>query len=266
VKAVELVRRGELRAAKAEFERAFAESPHPSVLYNLARLCLELGERDEARAHARRFLELSDSETPKEQRDAVAAMLDQLGAGGASPKRDREPASKPAPAEQIVPHHVEASAPERPGRRPSQSDSPCLGCLPKTRVDSLVADERGRTAGIALGATGAALLATGVGVLVWNEGKARAAERQRRALAENRPPGDIQSENDLLTVLSYERGVSENRAAFRSVEQFDVVGWSLVGVGAAMLGTGAVLVLTHAGESKATVALRGDELTLSMRF
>ena len=121
-------------------------------------------------------------------------------------------------------------------------------------------------AGIVLGAAGSALLVAGAGILVWNGGQASDAEAEARTLAAGRPPSEVTNQDELAEIVAYERAVSENHAALDSVEQFDIVGWSMVGVGAAMLGTGVVLVLTRERESSAKLALRGTSLALSARF
>jgi hypothetical protein len=266
VRAIELVRQGELRAAKKEFERAYAESPHPSVLHNLARVCLDLGDLVEARAHAERFLTEAGPDTPEDQRQDVQRMLDELARRAeASSSEARKPsASADPPKQELEPTQV----PQRsaPAVRASGAAAGCPACVTKIRVDALVTNERGRTAGIALGVTGAALLAVGAGVLVWNGAEARAAERGQRDLAGRAPSPDVADQQDLQEVLAYERAVSANQAAFRSVERFDVVGWSMVGVGAAMLGTGVVLVVTHRGEPETTLSLRGSGFALTTRF
>ena len=69
-----------------------------------------------------------------------------------------------------------------------------------------------------------------------------------------------------VEVIAHERAVTENRAAFRSVERFDVVGWSTLGAGAAFLGAGAFLFLTHSGAPEATVSLRRGGLALTTSF
>lgn len=259
-RAIELVRNDDLREARREFERAFAESPHPAVLYNLARVCLALGERDDARRYAEQFLAKAGPEAREDQRRDMQRLLEEIG--GSAARGDTAVTIAASPPE------ASSNAPLPPIPRPASTpvSTVCPGCLSPERVDSRVAAERGRTAGIVLGATGTALLATGVGILLWNGGQARAADRQQEALAGKQPSRDVADQGGLLEVLAYERAVSENQAEFRSVERFDVVGWSAVGVGAALLGTGVVLILTHPGEPEATLSLRGQGLALSTRF
>ncbi len=267
VRAIELVRHGELRPAKEEFERAFAESPHPSVLYNLARVCFDLGELDEARRHAEQFLADAGPET-SEQRTDIQRLLEEL---------DRREAQSHADADEATDARNETDAMAEP--RPPQTTAPasqaptkpavgpaCPGCLHPAEVDSLVSAERGRTTGIVLGATGVALVAAGAGILIWNGGRARDAERGRQELGAEPPSGEVVDQQGLLGVLAYERAVSENRAAFRSVERFEVVGWSTLGAGAALLGAGVVLVLTQPEQPRAALSLRGGQCVLTAAF
>ena len=269
VRAVELVRQGELRAAKEEFERAFAESPHPAVLYNLARVCFDLGEFEEARVHAEGFLAKTGPGTAEQQREGIRRMLEGLA------RRDESPrVSASEPVNDIArPSDVAAPSAAQPAKlavhsepRASVVRPRCPACPRPKPVDALLATERGRTAGITLGVTGTVARAVGTGVLIWNADEARAAERERRALAERPPPPEVDDQQDLLDVLTHERAVSKNQEAFRSVARFDVVGWSLVGVGAAMLGTGVVLVLSHTSVAEPTLSLRGRGLALTARF
>jgi tetratricopeptide (TPR) repeat protein len=268
VRAIELVRKGELRAAKHEFEQAFEQSPHPSVLYNLARVCFDLGELDEARRHGELYLATATPETPEQQRHDIRRMLEALARRdepNADSRGEPPPLALPdTPASTAAIHGASSTAPTEPnGARARPS---CPGCVPNSRVDALVASQRGRTAGVVLGATGVALLAVGGGILLWNGAEATDAARKRDALAGRQPPGEVVDQAALLEVIAYERAVSENQAAFRSVERFDIVGWSTVGVGAALLGTGAALFLTHGNAAPTAVSLRRGGLVLTTHF
>src|SRR5262245_25928117 len=64
---VELARAGQHEAARAEFEAALRLEPHPRVLYNLAKLTLEMGDTEAARGYLRRYLEMDTSSSPPEQ-------------------------------------------------------------------------------------------------------------------------------------------------------------------------------------------------------
>ncbi len=268
VRAIELVRSGELRAAKQQFEQAFAESPHPSVLYNLARVCFDLGELDEARRHGELYLAKASPESPEQQRQDIRRMLEELGRrDGPSPGNGGSALPLAVPGAPASPAAtLRASSPAAPEPSGSRVGPACPECFPKSRVDSLVARDRGRTAGIVLGATGAVLLAVGGGILLWNDAEAADAARERDLLAGRRPPREVADQEALLEVIAHERAVTENQAAFRSVERFDIVGWSTVGVGAALLGTGAALFLTHGSAPETTVSLRRGGLALTTRF
>ena len=116
------------------------------------------------------------------------------------------------------------------------------------------------TLAVTLGATGAALTLTGAGVLVWNQNRYSDYERARSELDGVVPPGEVTSQEDLQTWLDFTRAEEQNKAELASVRRFDVVGWSLAGVGAALLATGVVLYLLPESKAAVTVAARRMEL------
>ncbi|HEY3495137.1 MAG TPA: hypothetical protein VGK73_10645 [Polyangiaceae bacterium] len=264
LRAIALFDAGDLRAAKREFELAFTESPHPIVLYNLARVCLDLGELEAARSYGERFLAAAGPDAPEQQRADIQRMLEDLAPGA-----QRRPADslRPVPSPDSLIAPAAAPRPDPPaaqsGAKPTLA---CAGCIPAAGVDELLAADRQRTAGIVLGATGTALLIAGVSVLVWNGAQARDAEAKLDALERAAPPGEVSNQEELAEILAYERAFSETTAELDATSQFKIAGWSMVGVGAALLGTGAVLVLTRKGTPPATLSLRGAGVSLSGHF
>jgi hypothetical protein len=237
------------------------------VLYNLARVCLDLGQLEEARRYGEQFLAQAGPDTPRQHRQDIQRMLEELPPPNEKTKlAHQEPAPLPAPSGSTAPR---APLPESPASSPPEraaSVSECPGCLPPEQVDSVVARERWRAAGIALGAAGAVVLAAGAGLLVWNHAQVSEAEREQDALAGKRPKSEIMNQQELLAILAYERAVSENEAELRATDRFAIAGWSAVGLGVALAGTGVILVLTHPRRPAAALAWRGDTLSFTTNF
>jgi hypothetical protein len=70
-----LVEAGKLDAAIGEFERAYAQSPHFSVLYNLGQAYATLGRSAEAVDRLQRYLSLGGSAIPRQRREEVLATI-----------------------------------------------------------------------------------------------------------------------------------------------------------------------------------------------
>ena len=89
-KGMGLVASAHYEEAISELQRAYEILPHPSVLYNIGRACLELGDLDAAIANFRRYLE-----TDPPDRDETAQLVVSLEA---RLKRAQAAIAAPAPA------------------------------------------------------------------------------------------------------------------------------------------------------------------------
>jgi hypothetical protein len=72
----ELAQQGSLEEAIGEFKRAYALSPHPSVLYNLGQAYAASGRAAEAVRTLREYLEKSDPQTDPEKRDQASSLIE----------------------------------------------------------------------------------------------------------------------------------------------------------------------------------------------
>jgi hypothetical protein len=87
-----LAQQGSLEAAISEFKRAYALSPHPSVLYNLGQAYAASGRAVEAVQTLRKYLEQADVKLDTERRAQAAAIIDYQGQRIGTLTLDVEPA------------------------------------------------------------------------------------------------------------------------------------------------------------------------------
>jgi len=88
---VELAKRGDYQAALAEFNAAYAASPHFAVLYNIGQAELALGRPLKAIAVLERYLHDGKDDVPAERRRAVQAQIAPLASVFASLSVTTEP-------------------------------------------------------------------------------------------------------------------------------------------------------------------------------
>lgn len=238
---LESARRGDLQAAKGEFERAFAESPHYAVRFNLGKVCFELGELAEARGHFTAYLEEGKGKISETREREVTQALHEIEQRMAEKARPAVPvaserASTAPPAKPAPPAAVTSASPKQrtPEQRPTPSE------LDRTRR---------RTLAYAVGATGAVVLATGIGTLIWNQGRQSDAESVQETLRASPPPAEIRSDEELAAVIDYERALAQNQADLDAAADGRAVAWTLVGVGSALVASSVVLFVTSRPES-----------------
>ncbi|HEX2733700.1 MAG TPA: hypothetical protein VHM70_18950 [Polyangiaceae bacterium] len=256
---VEEARAGHLENARREFEAALELSPHPRVAYNLAKISLELGDRAAAIAYLTRFLAMDLAGVPPEQVNEVKAALLDLQAAETTASGDAEQLREPSP--DASPPPPDAAQDERspnvssnPGTdqgRATATNEPLKPVRPlgeqQTRTQSLpvhpvrVAEPSNGVA-ISLTATGAALVLSGLGVWYWNDNNYDSLVSEHTDLLAH-PPGPVSAPNDVAPAMQYAQQMGRNQAGFDSVKRFDVVTWSLLGVGTACLSTGLWLLL-----------------------
>jgi tetratricopeptide (TPR) repeat protein len=266
-RALEHLEAGELEQAQEAFARAYRESPHYLVLYNLGVVSLERGHAEAARGYFEDFLEQGGDAVSAEQRAKVEELIartrrDDAAAPGDSEDADafQEPVSDPPSAK--FPRVPSRAEPE--DERGKMASDHSEGAM--RRAAGATASERARwgsrkTLAITLGATGAALILSGASVLVWNQNRYSDYERARSELDDAVPPGEVTSQEDLRAWLAFTRAEEQNKAELASVRRFDVVGWSLAGVGAALLATGVVLHLMPESKTAVTVTARRAALS-----
>jgi hypothetical protein len=112
---------------------------------------------------------------------------------------------------------------------------------------------------------GVVLSAVGTGVLVWNAGRYADYETARDDLGEP-PPSEIGTQDELERALDYARATERNRAELEAIEDFEVVGFTLVGVGAGLVATGVVLYLTRPNETVVGLNVGVSRVRLSLSF
>ncbi|HMJ13091.1 MAG TPA: PEGA domain-containing protein [Polyangiaceae bacterium] len=143
----------------------------------------------------------------------------------------------------FFPFQREIEIPER-GRLEVPID---LQPTPEKRASYRSAATTQRTLGFIGLATGAALAAGGTGFLIYNQGQKNDAKDAFDTADLNTPGGECYPGTDGRTAVSTPTCVEELRIRLDNLEEargHDKFGWIGVGVGAAVLGTGAILLLT----------------------
>lgn len=266
-RALEHLRAGELHKAHEAFVRAYGESPHYLVLYNLGLVSLELGRAEAARDYFERYLKQGGDAIPAERRTEVENLIERTRTGAAPPAEgdaslegdssanlalEATPAvpSEPIHTSPGVATHTQATD----TRRPDEPERPSAPPPP-------VPAERQRSAAFVLGSAGTALALAGTAVLLWNQGRYARYRETRSELAESRPTQEVTSQAELEAWLGHVRAEERNEAVLASVNRFDIVGWTLAGVGAAALATGVVFYFKRQGPATIAVGNRRVMLT-----
>jgi tetratricopeptide (TPR) repeat protein len=259
---VELAKQGNFRAAREEFETAFELSPHPGVLYTLAKISLEMDDRRSAKEYLRRYLEMDlrvvATEQVEEVRQALRALEEQSPADGAPAKTDAttaeadtEPGVAPGPTP-IVPETAADSktatdSDEVAARPDPEFAATAPASVPPRPTPPQAATPRSPViAGVVLLSTGVLAALTGGGIWLWNDAKHERLLEERSLLEDTTPSP---TPDEFAAALAHARAVGRNDEAFDGVRRFDVVIWSLVGIGAASVGAGLWLLL---GSSEST--------------
>jgi tetratricopeptide (TPR) repeat protein len=251
---------GKLREARQSFEEAYRLSPHFIVLYNLGRVSFDLGELDTARGYFERYLEQGGHRVAPEDRERVEALIARTRVEPTRPLNDAS-AARPEPAPSL---HGPAPLPQStPSPSPAPLARPARVTAPPAATGSnfrqRLARERQTTLAVSLGVTGAVMGAAGTAVLVWNDRRFADYQAERAAIG-NPPPETLRSQEELDQALSYERARAENQEDLESVRDFDAVGWTVAGVGTALVATAVVLYLTRPSEGTLSVGLGRAEL------
>jgi tetratricopeptide (TPR) repeat protein len=258
------VQAGKLGDARKSFEEAYRLSPHYIVLYNLGRVSFDLGDLEVARDYFERYLEQGGSRIAPDDRERVETLIARTRVAPA-PARSGSPDSPPAPAPSppTPPSPVTGSSPgpRAPAPLPAAGDPLARCAAERADWSRRLVRERRTTLAITLGATGTVMSAVGTVILVWNDARHDEYETERRALGS--PPAEsIQSQDELDRALAYDRAHERNQAKLDSVKDFDVVGWSVASVGAALLTTGVIVYLTRPTDPKVAVGLGHVEVGL----
>jgi tetratricopeptide (TPR) repeat protein len=264
---LEELQAGNLSKARESFEEAYRQSPHYLVLYNLGRASLDLGDLDAARDYFQRYLEQGGSRIAPEERKRIDQLLQ--ATQSTSPEEGRDdpvaPAPLPAPssAATVRPAIPPSAPPSFPATTPPAPPAPpAVRTQHDGGIERRLSRERRTTAAVALGATGAAVAAAGISILVWN--RERHADYGAAKTALGPPPSEqVRSQEDLDRAIAFARGTERNEAFRRSIRDFDVVGGSVTGVGAALLATGAVLYATRPSGTKLTVGFGRAKLAVT---
>lgn len=268
---------GHFEAARSEFEAALRLRPHPLVLYNLAKISLELGDKPSAIGYLKRYLAMDMAELPAEQVAEVRAMLllletqerpsDAAASAGVAPPSGATPSpSESAPMSKPKPPAAEAatatpkSATDQPPGapiNPTQSARPPRPVTAPLALPPPPALEPTAWGEWALAGTGLALVLGGVGVFMWNDYHSDAIDAERAELMRD-PPRSPEGYDEVKPALNYARSLGQIDARYDEVRHFDVVAWSLTVAGVACLGTGAWLLWSGEREPAKTVALLPD--------
>lgn len=268
-RALEHLRAGKLEEARDEFREAYRVSPHYLVLYNLGRVSLELGEHRVARGYLERYLELGGDALTAERRAAVEKLLAQAHASeeaavaeGAAPVQPVGRAHEfPVPPAAPPPHSVPSPAVPLPPSGVAASDTRA------SRTTVAPSDAPRSTLhtqlGLALSGGGGALLLAGAGVLIWNQMRYSEYEATRRELAAAPPSGRVASQEHLDALLEFAHRSARSDADFASIERFDVVGWTMAGIGGALLAGGIALHVTRPRDAALVLGARSVGVALS---
>ncbi|HEY3499023.1 MAG TPA: tetratricopeptide repeat protein [Polyangiaceae bacterium] len=259
--ALEAARSGDLRAARTSFERAYRESPHHLVLLNLARVCRDLGELEDARRYLERYLAEGNARiSPPEQAAAereIASIDTELARRPLKTTADAAAAPAPPAAEHAAPVPPAAAPPSPPRARAPSAPPP-------SRKDEV---RRARWSGfsLAFASTGLALAGVGTAVLVSNRARYDAWEEEDQALdqlgAITVVPGDGGS--SLAAAREQQQRIDQNNALADSIDDSDRVAWVAVTSGIVMVATATVLWLTEGDGPRIVAGARRAELRFS---
>lgn len=263
---VDAARAGNWVEARAHFERAYEVSPHPRVLYNLAKVSLEMGDEAAAAAYLQQYLDTADGTTPQSEREQVRETLQALRAQLAVDETSRgddkrvaataaDPSATPAPPMTAPPTPVKPTPvrPERARSVASKRTIPSTATLPTDDASDVRRGARSQATarsesdssllGPLLTGTGAGLVLSGVAVWVVADVQHGRLEKQREDLLEQESMVDATAEG-FDAAVERANAIGRNDGGFEHVARMDVVAWSLAGVGVVCLGTGLWLLTT----------------------
>ncbi len=245
---VELAKAGKLDEARTRFEAAFELSPHPRVLYTLAKVSLEMNDKEAAKHYLRRYLEMDLSVVPPDEPAQVRAALEALEADGegarskAKPQPEVEPDVEPEPKPEPEPETEPEPQPE-PEAQPAPMPQPAPPVIRRSNVTPPSAPPGPpHTIPLVFTSAGGATILSGLALWLWNDAYYSGLSQDRDSLAQDAPKNPTRSE-EVAGALDYARDVGENDGGFEAAKRIDVVAWSLVGVGAACVATGVIWYL-----------------------
>jgi hypothetical protein len=279
-KAVQLANASEFEGALAEFEAAFTLSQHPRVLYNMAKVALEMQDRGRAVAYLERYLSWKATPLPEAEAKEVRETLAALQANGkATGGEARTPEVLPEPG--LSPPEVASSAallsqPDEKQAGGSAANGPTTapksmpertaggtppgGRLPEPRRPLQAAARGVNVPAVVLLAAGGGVLVAGGGVWLWNDNEYRSALEERTQLREHPPTATKPS--DLGDAVDYGRRVGRNQERLGDVHQLDILAWSMMGVGVLCIATSVWMLLDSSQAPSKTLALEGQRLVL----
>ncbi len=204
-----LVDRGDFAGAIVAFKEAYASKPASAVLWNIGQAYVALDRPAEAIAALERYLREGGDEIDPSRRAAVVEQIARQRA-----RLDASPAAAPAPVALAPPR----AAPPEPG------------LALRTTPTQVPPPPRFRAAGFALAGTGVALLATALGLYLWNDAR---YDRWRGDFAATMRPSGL-SMNDIAI---RNRRLNDRREAIRAVDRLT---WGTAAFGALVGATGAL--------------------------
>jgi hypothetical protein len=273
---LERARAGELEAARAAFEDAYRESPHYLVLYNLARVCRDLGELDAAGGYLERYLREGGARIPPAERQAAEREVAEIRSERAERERAKTgaaPASNAVepplgPAERAPPLVPEAALVRRSGEPgASRAKRPTPAKPSSSQPSREVAINRARWSGFSLALASAGGLVIGVSsaVLIWDRYRYEDWSSEDRELAALGPVTVVAGDDgsSLAAARAQQQRVDRNNALADSIQHTDRAAWIGVSAGALLVVTAATIWLT-AGERPAFLARKnGADLRFS---
>jgi hypothetical protein len=250
---VSLAREGRYAAAKAMFLEAYAEQPHPLVLYNIAQAELQLGELAPAADSLQRYLDESGESVSAQERAELDAQIARIRAEQAAA------ATPPAAAPMVVP----AAPPE-----PAALAASAQVSAPPVHPDTSSADST-RVWGYALTGGGSALLVGALALYVWNAQRYDDWQQDDAALR-GLDAKLAQGEPVAANPAELRQRAADHNSLFESIERVDAAALVAAGVGAVGVGAGLYLLLHRAGGSEpaatAQLSVGPSELALRARW
>lgn len=255
---VELAQRGQLEKARAQFERAYELSPHPDVLFNLGRVCLDLDDLDAAADYLQRYLDTGGDALSAQRREEVNRTLRLIAR-----QRDEARAAVHASAPSQQAQSEESSRGSAAGSTAENGDAArrqharAVG-EPVTPVSSR------EPVGLTLGVVGLSALAGGVGLFIYALEREAALEKTQRKL-EGSPPGDVTNDASLNNALEHaqEQGLTAGR--LETADALQLTSWILMGAGAVTAGIGGWLYF-GAESAPVQVSVGPDRVRLRMTW
>jgi hypothetical protein len=259
---------GDLAGARRAFERAYEASPHFVVLYNLGRVCAELGDLEGAIQHLQRYLAEGAERIEESKRVAASALLLEL--------ESRSRTKAVGATETLTGHGAEAAdasaEPPDPHRPP-----PLVTLTPKgvsrppgtkVRREMQSVFERTRNSqqsyALGLGSGGLVVLAGSAALAIWNAGRYVDWQASHAGVLRDKPAPALVTQEQLSRVAAYERARGQADAELRSIRHVDAVTWVGVGLGTALVGVGVLLYVTAPPSVRARA--NGRHIDVALRF